>query len=352
MSWDAPLISGAPARTWNVLAYSALAVTLVSFAGAFLLNIVAPQLIAKWMGAPFLAVIAFTFVAFRNMFRQMWRENSAGYTTLSRGLLRGSVPVVDPRTRQMQRHGAGVFDPVAARARAPWSARDADRSPHEFLSTPSRGELPPTSSPTRVKGQARWAPIGGIIVMGLALVARVQSGTISASHSLVIGFWVFVSLLGITLPCLAVYRYVAARRLSKVTRVASGTVLCAIGTAETRVAFERLDVTAGVVPVVSVLVFDAEGFTLWRGSGVPRPVVTVRSVDVLAIKATTVRYGRMSGKGLEVSVMPPDERWPVDFDFFIFDESRLFAAVKENKLVPIVDSITRMWTSGVLASEC
>lgn len=350
-SWDAPLISGAPARTWNVLAYSSFAVTFMSFAAAFLLNVVAPQMIAKWMGAPVLAVFAFTFVAFRNMFRQMWRENSAGYTTLSRGSLRGSVPVVNPRTRQIHRHGAAVFDPVVARARAPWSARGADQSPHEFLSAPSRGDFPPTSPPTRVRGQVRWVPIAGIVLMGLGLVARVQSGTISASQSLVIGFWVFVTLLGITLPCAAAYRYVAARRLSKVTRVTSGTALCAISTPETRVAFERVNVAAGVVPMVSVLVFDVEGFSLWRGSGVPHPVVTVRYVDVLAIKATTVSYGRTFAKGLEVSVMPPDERWPVDFDFIIFDESRLFAALNEKKLVPMVDSITRMWTSGVLVSK-
>ena len=67
---------------------------------------------------------------------------------------------------------------------------------------------------------------------------------------------------------------------------------------------------------------QSKRFTLWRGSGVPRPVVTVRYADVLAIKATTVRYGRTLALGLEVSVMPPDERWPLDFDFFIFDESR------------------------------
>lgn len=344
-TWDAPLIDGAPARTLVVPAYAALTIGFAAAATMFLLNIVAPDLINVRRGSPVAIVVLVVFfgsevsawVLFGTLFRQWNREVSAGYTTMTWRSVRGLIPVVNPRTRLIEHRGP-EFDPIVARARVPWSTQSGDQRPSTI----------PSSSPfSRHTKRARWAGIAGIVLMGLAIFARVQAGTISSATSLYIGAVVTLVLVLGVLVGAVILRFVLADRLSKVHQVAAGIMVGAISTPDTRASSDRLNVPAGALPMVAVLVFDEDNFTIWNGSGSPRPVISVHCSNVLSLETTTIVSGRTITPGLRIAVIPPDERWPLLLDFTIFDPSRLFAAADEEKLTSIIHSITEVWKTRV-----
>lgn len=334
------MIGGVPARTLTRLAYTSATLCLAAAISAVLLNLVAPEFIDVRKGSPVALVDIAVFVAgglaaglaFRSLFRQANREISAGYTTLTWRSLRGSVPVVNPHTRAIERHGAPKFDPVAARAGVPWSTRSGGDALSGFSAAPSFG---------RAIRRARWLGVAGTCLIALALVARVQVGAVSSATVITIGVVVVALLLVVVLASAIVLRLMQTDRLSRVSRVASGIIVAAISTPDARATSERLNIAEGAIPRVAVLVFDAHGFSIWRGASAP--VLTVSRLDVLALSTTTIRSGRTLTEGLEIAVIPPDERWPVLLDFTVFDPSRPVAAADKEVLTSLVDSITRVW---------
>ena len=147
-----------------------------------------------------------------------------------------------------------------------------------------------------------------------------------------------------TIAAAFVFRAAQADHLSKVSQVATGIIVAGYSTPQVRASQERLGLPRGVIPRIPVLVFDAEGLSIWRASGVPRPVVTISRRDVMSLDTTTIFSGRVSTPGLEVQVIPPDERLPFIMEFTVFDPTRMLAAANEAKLRALIQSITDLWS--------
>jgi hypothetical protein len=342
--WEAPLVGGTPASSLVILAAVSMSVGFAAALLAVVLNFVAPRLMDFWGGSPTAVVVVVFFVVggvmagfgFPALFRQANREIAAGYTTLKWSSLRGSVPLVNPRTRRIERVGPPRFDATAARARAPWSSAAASQS----KSVP----LPPTPRLSRAAARARWAAIAGIVLFAIAIWARVQDGSVSGVGTLLIGAIVIGVLLVALISAALVFRALLAGRLSKVSQVETGIIAACYCAPQTLASSERLGVARGVIPRVAVLVFDTEGFSIWRASGVPTPTVSVTRHDVISLDTTIITSGRTSTTGLEVTVIPPDERWPFLMKFTVFDPSRILAAADEEKLDVLIRSVTDMWS--------
>ncbi|GAA4149981.1 hypothetical protein [Leifsonia shinshuensis] len=325
-----------------LLASVAFVIWLADMTAAVVSNFIAPQLMDVRTGSPaaVTAIVVFVvsgvsaWVAFHFLFRQANREGSLGYTTLTWNSLRGSVPRVNPYTRRIERLGPPRFDADAARARTPWSSHGEAHPSNIAPETPSFG---------RIERRVRWFGIAATALMAVAIVARVQGGGVSASTTLFLGPIVLALLFAAVVATVIIIVFVQATRLARVSRVASGIILSAFSTLDTRAATERLNLAAGTIPWLAVLVFDEDGFSIWRGSREPRPVWNVSRSDVIGLDTTLIVNGRTSNTGLEVAVIPPDERWPLLLDFTISDPSRRFAATNERKLNAITESICALW---------
>ena len=151
-------------------------------------------------------------------------------------------------------------------------------------------------------------------------------------------------MLDATIAAAFVFRAVQANHLSKVSRLATGIIIACHSTPEVRASEERLGLRKGVIPRTPVLVFDADGLSIWRASGIPRPGVTITRRDVISLNATRVFSGRTSTPGLEVQVIPPNERFPFIMEFTVFDPSRILAAATEEKIGALITSITAVWS--------
>lgn len=343
--WEAPLVDGAPASTWAILASVFLAVGFAAAVLALVLDIVAPQLMNVWAGSPVAVIDSVCFVVgavvagfgFPALFRQANRETAAGYTTLSWSSLRGSVPLVNARTRRIEGGAASRFDPEAARAGTPWSST-AGSKPQR----PQPSSVPPLAV---AKARVRWAAIAGIVLFTLAIWARVENGSVSGAATLTIGVFVIGALFVAVLVALFAFRALQARRLSKVSQVASGIIIAGVTAPQVLASSDRLGVPRGAIPRAAVLVFDSEGLSIWRGSGVPRPVVSISRHDVISLDTTTITSGRITTIGLEVIIIPPDERWPFIMKFTVFDPSRVLASADEEEIMALITSISNQWSS-------
>jgi hypothetical protein len=337
--WEAPLVDGAPASTWVILVSVSLTVGFAAAVLAFVLDIVAPQLMNVWAGSPVAVIDAVCFVAgavlagfgFPALFRQANRETAAGYTTLNWSSFRGSVPLVNARTRRIEGGAASRFDPAAARAGTPWSS-----------SAGSQPQPPQLSSVPRLaaaRARGRWPAIGGIVLFALAIWARVENGSVSGAGTLMIGAVVTGALF------VAVLVAVLVNRLSKVSQVASGIIIAGVTVPQVLASSDRLGVPRGVIPRAAVLVFDSEGLSIWQGSGVPRPVVSISRHDVISLETATITSGRTSTIGLEITIIPPDERWPFIMKFTVFDPARILAAADEEEILALITSIIKAWSN-------
>jgi hypothetical protein len=188
-TWEAPLVDGAPASTWAILASVSLSVGLAAAVLAFILDLVAPQSMNLWAGSPVAVIDSVSLVTsavlagfgFPAIFRQANRETAAGYTTLNWSSFRGSVPLVNARTRRIEGGAASRFDPAAARAGTPWSSTAASQP------KPPQSSSVPRLAAARARARARWAAIGGIAFFPLAIWARVENGSVSGAATLMIG---------------------------------------------------------------------------------------------------------------------------------------------------------------------
>ena len=348
--WEAPLVDGAPASTWVILATVSLAVGFAAAVLALVLDIVAPQLMNVWAGSPVAVIDSVCFVAgavlaafgFPALFRQANRETAAGYTTLNWSSFRGSVPLVNARTRRIEGGAASRFDPAAARAGTPWSSTAGSQPKPPQLSFVPR--LAAARARARAGARGRWAAIAGIMLFALAIWARQENGSVSGAATLMIGAVVIGALFVAVLLALFAFRALQASRLSKVSQVASGIIIAGVTAPQVLASSDRLGVRRGAIPRAAVLVFDSEGLSIWQGSGVPRPVVSISRHDVISLDTATITSGRTSTIGLEVTIIPPDERWPFIMKFTVFDPSRILAAANEEKLEVLIKSITDAWT--------
>jgi hypothetical protein len=342
--WEHPLVDGAPARHWAVLAWGSLCCWLAAATLFVVLNFVAPQLMDVQSTVAVILEVVFVvggvaaFVGFWRMFRQLDREITAGYTTLNWNSLSGFVPVVNPRTRLIRRGTTSRFDAVAARARAPWSSGGGIGA-----------KCPPLSSnpqPSRSIAGARGAAIASTVLAVLAIWARAENGSVPVADTLSTGVVVIGAMVAAFLVTAFILRAVQTSRLAKVSRLASGIVVACYSTPEVRASSDRLGIGKGVIPWAPVLVFGSAGLVIWDGSGVPHPVVTISRNDITSLETTTIKSGRTWTIGLEVTVVPPDERWPFRMDFTVFDPSRLLAAANQQRLGGLIRSITDAWCSA------
>lgn len=340
--WSWPLVEGAPARTWAIVAWVSVSVWFLAFLLIFVLSNLGPQ----ERGSPLetVAIVAIvvggalTFVGFPAMFRQAHREIATGYSTVWWAWVRGSTPLVNPRTRRIEGGSTDRFDPAAARARAPWSS--------SAVSASSRPTPPVGPRLNHARTIARSSALASTVLAVFAIVARVQSGATTVHDTLTTGAIVLGGFLVAFLAAAFIFRAVQANRLAKVSRVTTGIILACYITPQVRASQDRLGLRKGVIPQIPVLVFDADGFSLWRASGTPKPVVTIGRRDVISLDATRVFSGRSSTPGLEVDVIPPDERVPFIMEFTIFDPSRMLAAANEEKIAALITSITELWSNA------
>jgi len=182
------------------------------------------------------------------------------------------------------------------------------------------------------------------MLFALAIWARQENGSVSGAATLMIGAVVIGALFVAVLLALFAFRALQASRLSKVSQVASGIIIAGVTAPQVLASSDRLGVRRGAIPRAAVLVFDSEGLSIWQGSGVPRPVVSISRHDVISLDTATITSGRTSTIGLEVTIIPPDERWPFIMKFTVFDPSRILAAANEEKLEVLIKSITDAWT--------
>jgi hypothetical protein len=255
-----------------------------------------------------------TFLAFPVMFRQAHREIAAGYSTIVGSRVRGSTPLVNPRTRRIEGGSTDRFDAATARARVPWA------------SSADRGSQPPSPGTSLTGPQlnyartiARNSAIASTVLAVMAIWARSRNGTPSVPDTLITGGIVLGGLLALTLVASFIFRGIQASRLSKVSRLTTGIILACYIAPQARASQERLGLRRGLIPRIPVLVFDGDGFSIWSTSGDPRPVVTIARRDVLALDPTWVFSGRT------------------------FDPSRMLAAANEQKIEALITSITAAW---------
>jgi hypothetical protein len=326
-----------------VVAWVSVCVWLLAALLAILLAFRGPP----WTSSPLETVAIVGFIVggalaifgFPAMFRQAHREIAAGYSTVIGSWVRGSTPLVNRRTRRIEGGSTDRFDAVAARARAPW-ASPADR-----------GSQPPTARTSLVGPQlnfvrtiTRSTAISSTVLAAMAIWARSRNGTPSALGTLTTGGIVLGGLLVVTLTAAFIVRAIQASQSSEVSRLADGIVLACYITPQARASQERLGLRKGLIPRFPVLVFDGDGFSIWSTSGIPRPVITITRRDVLSLDATRVFSGWTSAPGLEIDVVPPDERLPFVMEFTIFDPSRMLTAANEQKIDALIASITAVWS--------
>ena len=174
------------------------------------------------------------------------------------------------------------------------------------------------------------------MLFALAIWARVEYGSASGAGTLLIGVVVIGGLFVAVFVALFVFRALQASRLSRVSQVASGIIIACVTVPQVLASSERLGVGRGVIPRAAVLVFDSEGLSIWRGPGVPRPVVSISRHDVIALDAATITSGRLATIGLEVTINPSDERWPFIMDFTVFDPTRILTAANEENIEALI----------------
>jgi hypothetical protein len=340
--WAWPLVNGTPARTWAVVAWVSVSVWFLAFLLALVLAFLGPQ--GTRSSLETVAIVGFavggvlTFVGFPLMFRQAHREIASGYSTIGWGWIRGSTPLVNPRSRSIEGGTTDRFDAAVARAHAPWSSSAVGASP---------SPTPPTAPRlNHARAILRSSAIASTVLAGFAILARTRHGTPSVLDTLITGAIVLGGLLVVTLAAAFILRAAQATQLAKVSQLATGIIVSCYSTPQVRASQERLGLRNGVIPRTPVLVFDADGFSIWRASGVPRPVVTIARRDVISLDTTTIYSGRNSTPGLKVRVIPPDERLPFIMEFTLFDPSRMLAAANEEKIGTLITSITDAWCSA------
>ena len=341
--WVEPFVDGAPARTWSAVAWVSVCV----WFSAALLAIVLAFLGPPGTRSPLetVAIVGFivggalTLVGFPAMFRQAHREIAAGYSTIVGFWVRGSTPLVNPRTKRIEGGSTDRFDAAAARARAPWASAVDHVAQPLAPATPLTG---PRLNHARII--TRSTAIASTLLAAVAIWARSLGRAPSAPDNLITGAIILGGLLVATLAAALIVRAVQANRLLKVSQVTTGIVVSCYATAQLRASGERLGLRKGAIPRIPVLVFDGDGLSIWRASGVPRPVITITRRDVLRLDATRIFSGRSSAPGLEVDVIPPDERLPFIMEFTIFDPSRMLATADEQKIEALIRSITAAWS--------
>lgn len=339
-TWNAPLISGISAGTWSRLAWGSFAVASIGALAAIIVNVVAPQDASIWSGSaiPVVLLVAlvcgggFATVGFVRTFRQADREISAGYTTLPWRSLRGSVPIVDVKTRRVAMAGSPPFDPDVARAHAPWSTDHREGAI----------ELRTPASVSRAAQRARWAGLVAVVLLGLGLVARAQAGDVSNATVLAVGAVIVVVCVVVLSIATIGLRLVLLRRVATVADVTGGVVVGAISATDIGAAVEQL--AQGRIPRLSALVFDARGVSVWRDASGPLATISLR--DIVALRRTLIVSGRTLTQGISLGVIPAGGRWPIALDFTILDPARPLAAMSQEKLDSLVTSVTRSWTEA------
>jgi hypothetical protein len=326
---------------------ASVGVTIWALAAVLLvvLNFAAPQLNDVRTGSPIAIIAAASFVVgaiatltgFPLTYRQADRERLAGYTTMRWRSYRW-LPVVNPRTLVIEHGQFTQWDPTTARARTPWAT-----TPSVKVAQAPWVPLP-LSAPSRAS-----IVVAGTVSAALSLAAawsRVQHGAVSTSDNLFIGAVVTGSLLVATFAFALVLRAVQSNRLATISGLTSGIIVACFSAPEIRGSAERLGLEKRSIPRIPVLVFDQDGFTIWRASGVPAPLVSFPRRDVLDVGTFTIVSGRAFSPGMEITVVPPDERWPFLMTFTVFDPTRIFATASNGRIQAIANSVTELWTGN------